>query len=77
MSRKYQLRALGCKVNQYESQQLREILESHGWRSARSDETADLALVNGCAVTGSASAKTRQAVRRVSRHGRHFQMIPV
>ena len=56
MCRKYQLRTLGCKVNQYESQQLREILESHGWRAARPDETADLALVNSCAVTASASA---------------------
>jgi len=73
MNRKYQLRTLGCKVNQYESQQLREILESHGWRPAGPGETADLALVNGCAVTGSASAKTRQAVRRVSLHG----IIPV
>lgn len=73
MSRKYQLRTLGCKVNQYESQQLRDILESHGWRPAPPGETAELAVVNSCAVTGSAAAKTRQAVRRASQHG----VIPV
>ena len=69
MSRKYLLRTLGCKVNQYESQQLREILESQGLRPARPGEVADLAVVNGCAVTGSASAKTRQAVRRAAAGG--------
>jgi threonylcarbamoyladenosine tRNA methylthiotransferase MtaB len=69
MSRKYLLRTLGCKVNQYESQQLREILESHGLRPARPSEVADLAVINSCAVTSSASAKTRQAVRRASSGG--------
>ncbi len=69
MSRKYLLRTLGCKVNQYESQQLRELLESLGLRPACDGEPADLAVVNGCAVTGTASAKTRQAVRRLAGGG--------
>lgn len=73
MARKYLLTTLGCKVNQYESQQLRETLESAGFEPAGESDHPDVALVNTCAVTGSASRKSRQAVRRVSRKGR----IPV
>lgn len=69
MSGKYLLRTLGCKVNQYESQQIREILESLGLHSAGPGEVADLAVINSCAVTSSASAKTRQAARRVCAGG--------
>ncbi len=65
MQGKYRLSTLGCKVNQYESEQLRELLESLGMRPAREGEHADLAVVNTCAVTCSASAKSRQAVRRL------------
>ncbi len=69
MAGKYLLTTLGCKVNQYESQQIREILESHGLRSVRQGETADIAVVNTCAVTAGASRKNRQAIRRVARGG--------
>jgi len=69
MGGKYLLRTLGCKVNQYESQQIREILEAQGLRPIRDGERPDLAVVNGCAVTGTASAKTRQAVRRATARG--------
>ncbi|MFQ5490603.1 MAG: MiaB/RimO family radical SAM methylthiotransferase [Phycisphaerae bacterium] len=70
MGGKYLLRTLGCKVNQYESQQLREALESCGLRPVTEGEQPDVAVVNSCAVTASASAKTRQAARRASSGGR-------
>lgn len=67
MARKYALTTLGCKVNQYESQVIRETLESLGFQPAREGETVDIAAVNTCAITSSASAKSRQAIRRLSR----------
>jgi threonylcarbamoyladenosine tRNA methylthiotransferase MtaB len=67
MGPKYRLTTLGCKVNQYESQQIRELLESLGLRLARNGEPADVAVVNTCAVTASALAKSRQAIRRLAR----------
>ncbi len=70
MAAKYLLTTLGCKVNQYESQQIRELLESFGLRPAVAGQQADLAVVNTCAVTVSASRKNRQAIRRLSRGGR-------
>lgn len=69
MAGKYRLTTLGCKVNQYESQQIRELLESLGLRAARDGETPDIAIVNTCAVTAEAARKTRQAVRRTARDG--------
>jgi len=70
MAGKYLLTTLGCKVNQYESQQLREALESAGLHSVRPGEDPDIAVVNTCAVTGTASRKNRQAIRRAARGGR-------
>lgn len=70
MDRKYRLATLGCKVNQYESQQIREILDSFSLRPARRGEPADIAVVNTCAVTTAAERKNRQTIRRISENGR-------
>jgi threonylcarbamoyladenosine tRNA methylthiotransferase MtaB len=70
MVRKYLLATLGCKVNQYESEQVREVLELHGFQPAQRHDVPDIAVVNTCAVTAGASRKNRQAIRRVSRGGR-------
>src|SRR5438105_9235328 len=58
---------LGCKVNQYETQHAREMLEANGYREAAGGEPADLCLVNTCTVTHEADAKGRQAIRRLAR----------
>src|SRR5262249_20317822 len=57
---------LGCKVNQYETQYVKEALEANGYREARPDEGADLCLVNTCTVTAEADAKGRQLIRRLA-----------
>lgn len=56
---------LGCKVNQYETQYVKEALEANGYREARSDEAADLCVINSCTVTMEGDAKSRQLVRRL------------
>src|ERR1700722_4843447 len=58
---------LGCKVNQYETQLVKEALAQHGYREANEDETADLCVVNTCTVTGTGDSKSRQAVRQLAR----------
>lgn len=65
---KYRVSTLGCKVNQYETQVIRSVLEACGLRRAFPNEKADLAVVNTCAVTSTALSKSRQAVRRLARH---------
>src|SRR5271165_2999576 len=56
---------LGCKVNQYETQYVKEALEQNGYREAIADEPAELCVVNTCTVTLEGDAKSRQAVRRL------------
>ncbi|HMF13912.1 MAG TPA: tRNA (N(6)-L-threonylcarbamoyladenosine(37)-C(2))-methylthiotransferase MtaB [Gemmataceae bacterium] len=61
------LATLGCKVNQYETQHAKELLEANGYREARAGERADLCLVNTCTVTREADAQGRQLIRRIAR----------
>ncbi|MDG1895898.1 MAG: radical SAM protein, partial [Fuerstiella sp.] len=58
---------LGCKVNQYETQLVREALRENGFREAAADESADLCLVNTCTVTNNGDSKSRQAIRKLAR----------
>ncbi|MFQ5461471.1 MAG: MiaB/RimO family radical SAM methylthiotransferase [Phycisphaerae bacterium] len=67
MPGKYLITTLGCKVNQYETQQIRELLESLGFEPATGKELPDVAVVNTCAVTATASRKSRQALRKLGR----------
>ena len=58
---------LGCKVNQYETQLVREALLQSGYREAREEESADLCIVNTCTVTNTGDSKSRQVIRQLSR----------
>lgn len=57
---------LGCKVNQYETQAMTEILKNEGYEVV--SENADIYVINSCTVTAEANKKTRQAVRRFKRN---------
>ena len=65
-TRTCRLVTLGCKVNQYETQYVKELLETNGYREAGDEETAELCVVNTCTVTHEADAKGRQLVRRLA-----------
>jgi len=56
----------GCKVNQYESQQLREALAGQGFKEVASHQ-ADISIINTCAVTVESQGKGRRATRRARR----------
>jgi threonylcarbamoyladenosine tRNA methylthiotransferase MtaB len=58
---------LGCKVNQYESQQIREFLERLGLRQVEWTKKPDLVVVNTCCVTHTAAAKSRQCIRKAQK----------
>ena len=64
----FSIHTLGCKVNQYESQQIRELLEKFDLRLAESTEKPDLVIVNTCCVTHTASAKSRQQIHKIQKH---------
>ncbi len=58
---------LGCKVNQYETEYVREGLATIGYREAAETDEADLCIVNTCTVTADGDAKSRKAIRRLAR----------
>jgi threonylcarbamoyladenosine tRNA methylthiotransferase MtaB len=58
---------LGCKVNQYETELVRQSLATAGYRDAGDDEPADLCLVNTCTVTAEGDKKSRQVIRQLAR----------
>ncbi|MBD3427257.1 MAG: tRNA (N(6)-L-threonylcarbamoyladenosine(37)-C(2))-methylthiotransferase MtaB [Candidatus Omnitrophica bacterium] len=63
---KFAVKALGCKVNQYEEQLIRENLSGLGF--AESDPgQADIIILNSCTVTDTADAKTRKLIRKVKK----------
>lgn len=64
---RFHLQTLGCKINQYESQSLREAWLARGWTEVQSVREAEVVLVHTCAVTAGAVADSRGAVRRAGR----------
>lgn len=57
----------GCKINQYETQALREVWLARGFSEVETVEAASVVLVNSCAVTAKAVREMRGFVRQVHR----------
>ncbi|MBI2877133.1 MAG: tRNA (N(6)-L-threonylcarbamoyladenosine(37)-C(2))-methylthiotransferase MtaB [Candidatus Tectomicrobia bacterium] len=55
---------LGCKLNQFETQVMRELLEKENHEVIPFPEVADLYVINTCTVTGKSDYRSRQAIRR-------------
>ena len=65
--RTFKIENLGCKVNQYECELVREGLQAIGLEEAPAETVCDLVVVNSCSVTESGGAKSRYAVRSLER----------
>jgi len=63
----FSINTLGCKVNQYESQQIRQFLERLGLDQVETSQKPDLVVINTCCVTRTASAKSRQYIRKAQK----------
>ncbi len=58
---------LGCKANQYDTQLLREALLNKGYQEVSPEYSAEIYVVNTCAVTSSSERKSRQEISKVVR----------
>jgi len=58
---------LGCKVNQYETQMLKEKFSDAGYEIAGEEEFADVYIINTCTVTNLSDRKSRQHIRRMKK----------
>ncbi|MCK4947847.1 MAG: tRNA (N(6)-L-threonylcarbamoyladenosine(37)-C(2))-methylthiotransferase MtaB [Candidatus Aureabacteria bacterium] len=63
------IKTFGCKVNQYDSQTIREILCRNGFTEFETGLSGQpsLIIVNGCTVTRQSDAKVRAALRKFKR----------
>ncbi len=59
----FKIKTLGCKVNQYESQQIREELLGRGFFESNNGEKAEIYLINTCTVTQRCDAKSLALIR--------------
>lgn len=65
--KKFNIYTLGCKVNQYESQAMREDLLRHGYILSDDREHADISIINSCTVTSTSDSKNRKLINRIRR----------
>lgn len=63
---KYVLLTLGCKVNAYESEAVKQLFDYRGYIEATAEDTdVDIAVINTCSVTSTSDQKSRQMIRRL------------
>jgi len=66
---------LGCKVNQYETQQILESFENAGFRVVPFNSPADVYVINSCSVTAIAESKSRYMVRKAARTNPNARIV--
>jgi len=66
---------LGCKVNQYDTQAIREDLARRGYQEVPETDAADLYVVNTCCVTQESHRKSLQHVRHIARDHPNAMLI--
>lgn len=58
---------LGCKVNAYESELIKETLKDNGYDIIDDEGSADVIIINTCTVTNQADSKSRKMIRHARR----------
>ncbi len=58
---------LGCKVNQYETQAMKEQFAQAGFTVVEDGKNADVFIINSCTVTATGDQKTRNRIHRFRR----------
>ena len=61
------LKTLGCKLNQFETQQIRQQLSAMGCRIVAFEGLADIYVINSCTVTSRTDRDTRRLIRHAKK----------
>ena len=75
--RKVALHNLGCKVNAYETEAMREALEENGYEIVSFNEKADVYIINTCTVTNMADRKSRQMLHKAKKLNKDAVVVAV
>lgn len=67
---------LGCKVNKYDSEAMKELFEREGFKIVDFNcETADIYVINTCTITSMSDRKSRQMIRRAKRKNKDTVVV--
>jgi len=72
---KVAVETVGCRLNQYETEQIAHRLVTMGMEQVRFKDKADLYIINTCTVTGRADADCRKLINRAHRNGEDAVII--
>ena len=74
--KKVAIHTLGCKLNFAETSSIGKMLLENGFRKAKSNEKADVCIINTCSVTETADRKDRQAIKQmIKKHPGAFIVV--
>jgi threonylcarbamoyladenosine tRNA methylthiotransferase MtaB len=68
---------LGCKVNQYETESMKELFERADYQVVSDQDMADIYVINTCTVTKLSDRKSRQFIRRAKRKNPDAKVVAV
>ena len=63
---------LGCKVNRYETESMKNELQKHGINSC---DNGDIVVVNSCTVTAESDRKTRQLLSKIRKNNKNAILV--
>ena len=67
------IKTLGCKVNSYESEYIRNILLSNNYKEVT--ENADICIINTCTVTNTADNKSKQVINNIKKNNKNSIVV--
>ncbi len=65
----------GCKVNQYETENLKQAFEKRGFETVKKIDEAEVCLINTCTVTSTADSKCRQLLHKIKKQNPYSIII--
>lgn len=72
---KFNIITLGCKVNSYESNFMKEALVKNGFSFCNLNEKCDILILNTCTVTDTSDKKSLKEVRRLKRENPNALLV--
>ena len=66
---------LGCKVNAYESESIKELLIDNNYNYVDDYKKAHIVIINTCSVTNTADSKSRKIIRRVRKDNKDCILV--
>lgn len=71
--KKFLIKTLGCKVNSYESEFIRNLFLEKGYEEV--EENADVCIINTCTVTNTADNKSKQVINNIKKNNKDAIVI--